>query len=400
MKILMVNKFLYPKGGAETYVIQLGRYLESTGHQVQYFGMQHEENCIGNFANSYTSNMDFHSHSVNTITYPMKIIYSIEARRKIRAVLNDFQPDVVHLNNFNFQLTPSIIYEIRSFEKDTGKKTKIIFTAHDYQLVCPNHLLNVPSTLQNCEECIDGNFGGCVRQNCIHSSKLKSIIGAAEGMLYKKLNTYEKIDSVICCSNFLKTKLDHNNCLKNKTIAIHNFTEPNNLVTGKSDYVLYFGRYAEEKGIRFLMECIKQLPKIRFVFAGSGPLEEELRQRKNIENVGFKTGDELKSLIAGARFSIYPSIWYENCPFSVMESISLSTPVIASRIGGIPELIEDGKTGILLPISDQKAWCETIHELFFDKKRCKEMSENCMSAKFDAIKDYTDKLLKIYTQVK
>ena len=117
MKILIVNKFLYPNGGSETYIFKIGRQLQEMGHEVQYFGMEHEGRIVGNRAESYTSNLDFHTGKLQKFLYPLKIIYSAEARKKIRRVLEDFDPDAVHLNNFNFQLTPSILYEIRKYEK-------------------------------------------------------------------------------------------------------------------------------------------------------------------------------------------------------------------------------------------------------------------------------------------
>ncbi|MDE5680517.1 MAG: glycosyltransferase, partial [Lachnospiraceae bacterium] len=147
MKILMVNKFLYPNGGSETYIFELGKELTRQGHQVEYFGMEHENRIVGNHAESYTSNMDFHTGKLQKLMYPFKIIYSCEARKKIRAVLRDFKPDIVHLNNFNYQLTPSIIYEIKAH------KIPIVFTAHDYQLVCPNHMMINGRTGKNCEKC-------------------------------------------------------------------------------------------------------------------------------------------------------------------------------------------------------------------------------------------------------
>lgn len=114
MKVLMVNKFLYANGGSETYMFKLGEYLTKMGHRVEYFGMEHEGRCVSNSANAYTEDMDFHnSGAVQKLKLSLKTIYSKEARQKIRLVLNSFEPDVVHLNNFNYQLTPSIILEIR-----------------------------------------------------------------------------------------------------------------------------------------------------------------------------------------------------------------------------------------------------------------------------------------------
>ena len=150
MRILMVNKFLYPNGGSETYIFELGKQLVDMGHEVQYFGMEHKGRIVGNNAQSYTSDMDFHTGGLQKLLYPFKIIYSTEARKKIRLVLQDFEPDVVHLNNINFQLTPSIIYEIRDFEKKHKKHIKIVFTAHDYQWVCPNHMMIIPGSGELC----------------------------------------------------------------------------------------------------------------------------------------------------------------------------------------------------------------------------------------------------------
>ena len=130
MKILMVNKFLYPNGGSETYMFRLGEYLVSQGHEVQYFGMEHEGRIVGNRANAYTSDMDFHGGAkLSKLAYPIKTIYSFEARRQIRKVLEDFQPDVAHLNNFNYQLTPSILLEIASWRAAAKRPSRIICCA-------------------------------------------------------------------------------------------------------------------------------------------------------------------------------------------------------------------------------------------------------------------------------
>ena len=174
----MINKFLYPNGGSETYIFKIGDYLKSIGHEVQYFGMEHEGRCVGNRVNAYTSDMDFHGGSaISKLTYPVKTIYSSEARKKIRLVLDDFEPDVCHLNNFNYQLTPSVILEIEKWKKETGKACRIVFTAHDYQLICPNHMLMNPASGEICEKCVGGHFLNCLSGKCIHCSTAKSAVG-------------------------------------------------------------------------------------------------------------------------------------------------------------------------------------------------------------------------------
>lgn len=387
MKILFVNKFLYPNGGSETYIFKLGNMLKTLGHQVQYFGMEHKDRCVGNDLELYTENMDFHnSGALQKLRLSLKTIYSKEARQKMLAVLMDFKPDVVHLNNFNFQLTPSVIYAVNDYEKETGNRVKLIYTAHDYQLICPNHMMYNKDSV--CENCIGGNFISCTKGKCIHGSALKSVIGTAEAEIYNRKKTYDRIDAIICCSAFMKTKLDTNPIFKSKTIALHNFIDSvDKKDVEKEDYILYFGRFAEEKGIRTLIEA----KDINFICAGSGPLEDEVNRAPNLKNVGFKTGEDLEMLIRKAKCTVYPSIWYENCPFSVMESISMGTPVVGANIGGIPELIDDGKTGFLFEPGNADALAEAIEKANDDR-----LSDCCAGKNFDSVEEYCQKLIKIY----
>lgn len=392
MKILMINKFLHPNGGSETYIFRLGDYLQSQGHEVQYFGMEHEGRIVGNRVNAYTSNMDFHGGSkLAKLTYPIKTIYSSEARKKIRLVLDDFQPDVCHLNNFNYQLTPSIILEIRKWEKQTGHQCRILYTAHDYQLVCPNHMCNNPNTHENCEKCLGGHFLNCTKGRCIHGSVAKSAVGTMEATFWKWMGVYKQIDQIICCSHFMKTKLDSNPVLARKTVVMHNFVDPvEQKDTQKKDYVLYFGRYSQEKGIATLVQAAKELPEIPFVFAGSGPLEHLLKDMPNIKNVGFQTGEVLETLIREARFTVYPSEWYENCPFSVMESQMYGTPVLGADIGGIPELIQENHTGCLFRCAELEALKRKILLLWNNKSECERYSRNCQDISFPTVEKYAE----------
>ena len=398
MNILIINKFLHPNGGSETYIFELGRVLQTMGHQVQYFGMEHEGRIVGNRVEAYTSDMDFHGGSkVSKLLYPVKTIYSSEARKKLRLVLEDFRPDVCHLNNFNYQLTPSIILEIRKWKKQTGRRCRIVYTAHDYQLVCPNHMCRNPGNGENCEKCLSGALLNCTKGRCIHGSLAKSAVGTAEAMFWKWNGVYRQLDTVICCSQFLKTKLDRNPVLAEKTVALHNFVEPMaHKKEEKQDYVLYFGRYSEEKGVRTLVEVAQQLPQIPFIFAGSGPLESLLAQAPNINNVGFQTGEALYTLIRRARFAVSPSECYENCPLAVMESQMLGTPVLGANIGGIPELVRDGQTGELFESGNAEELKKKVLDLWTDKHKAMSYAENCDHVEFMSAGEYMERLMCHY----
>lgn len=401
MNILMINKFLHPNGGSETYIFQLGEFLERQGHRVEYFGMEHPDRRVGNRVEAYTANMDFHSGSrLSKLTYPIRTIYSGQARKKLRKVLEDLRPDVCHLNNFNYQLTPSIILEIRAWEKKSGHKVRILYTAHDYQLVCPNHMCNNPNTGENCEKCLGRRFGNCLKGRCIHGSLAKSLVGMAEATLWNGVGVYRQLDTVICCSRFMKTKLDTDPVLAQKTVALHNFVEPIPWKAAqKQDYVLYFGRYSKEKGIQTLLQVAKALPHIRFIFAGTGPLEAQLQGIANVENVGFQSGEALHKLIREARLTVYPSQWYENCPFSVMESQLHGTPVLGADIGGIPELIRAGETGLLFESGNAQALEEKLSMLWDDPATLAAYAANCRILTFDTVQTYWEKLSHYYTSI-
>lgn len=168
MKILMVNKYLYFKGGAETYALKVAKYLEKNGYKIEFFGMNSSKNIVSNNLGLYTQEMDFHSSKIERYLYPFKIIYSFEAKRKIKSIIKDFKPDIIHLNNINFQLTPSII------DMACEMKIPIVQTVHDYQMICPNHLLYNKNGI--CEKCLKDSKWNCTKYKCIHNSKLKSII--------------------------------------------------------------------------------------------------------------------------------------------------------------------------------------------------------------------------------
>lgn len=397
MKILMVNKFLYPKGGSETYILKLGKILESHGHEVQYFGMENEKNTVGNEANAYVSHLDFSTGILGNLLAPFRIIYSAQARKKIRQVLDSFQPDVVHLNNIHYHLTPSIILETEKYRKSTGRAVKIVYTAHDYQLICPSHGL-FDANMQICEKCLDGTYTHCLKGNCIKGSKAKSFLGMVDAYFWKWKDVYSHVDTIICCSNFLKSKLDSQVRFSKKTTMLHNFLD---LVADrdvkKDDYVLEFGHLSKEKGTLTLLEAAKRIPDVRFVFAGFGPALPEISLISNAEYVGFKSGTELELLVRKAALTVCPSEIYENCPFSVIESQMYGTPVIGSRMGGTPELITEGETGELFEAGNAKDLERTLRKMLFSEGLLEQYSANCKLKIFETPDSYYKKLLAIYT---
>lgn len=396
MKILLVHKFLYPKGGAETYVLKLGQILRSQGHEVQYFGLENAKNTVGNVAGAYVKDLDFSAGILKNLHAPFRVIYNVQARRALRAVLEDFGPDAVHFNNIQFHLTPSVILEAEKYRRERCKPLRIVYTAHDYQLICPSHGL-FDGKLQTCEKCLGGEFAHCLGRKCVKNSYLKSALAMLDGYFWKRSGAYSYIDTIICCSEFLKSKLDTQPRFREKTVAIHNFVDVTlQPKTEKDGYVLQFGHLSRDKGTDTLLAVAKRLPDVRFFFAGFGEAASRIVQVPNGEFVGFQTGEELQTLIRRASVTVCPSEIWENCPFSVIESQMYGTPVIGARMGGIPELIREGETGELFEAGNVDELEEKLRKILFTPGLADRYSENCREMTCETPDSYCEKLLRLY----
>lgn len=396
MKILLVNKYLYPKGGAESYTLVLGRLLREKGHETEYFGMADGRNVVGNRLGAEVKALDFSEGVLHNLHAPFRLIYNVEAAGQLTRVLEAFQPDVVHLNNIQFHLTPSVILASDRYRRKTGRKLKIVYTAHDYQLVCPSHGL-FDGQYRLCEKCLGGNYLHCVKGKCVKGSYLKSMLAALDASVWRRSRAYACIDTIICCSAFLKEKLDTNPHLLEKTVVLHNFAkeffgEP----AEKEDYVLQFGHLSREKGTYTLLEAARRMPTTTFVFAGRGEAVSEIERLPNARYAGFLTGQALETLVRRAKITVHPSQWPENCPLSVIESISLGTPVVASRIGGIPELVREGVTGDLFEAGNPAQLEAILRKLLETPGLLARYEENSSSPSFETRETYYRKLVVLY----
>jgi glycosyltransferase involved in cell wall biosynthesis len=343
--------------------------------------------------------MDFHSKGLSRFLYPFKIIYSFEAKKKIMQVIDDFKPDIVHMNNINFQLTPSIIYGIKK------KGIPLVQTVHDYQMICPNHLLYDFEKNCPCEKCLEGSYINCIKNKCIHSSTVKSVLGVIEAWIYSWLKTYKKVDLFVCPSNFLENKLlSAKEYYKGKTKTIHNFIDKDkftNTNRKQENYILFVGRLSKEKGIEYISKTAKLLPQYEFVVAGSGPDEDMLKSIPNIKLAGFVTGDALTKLMGNAKLLLLPSVCYENCPLSILESHSMGVPVVTMNSGGMAELVKDSVTGTLVNVPTPEEIAQKIKDTIENETYYNTLLENCKKEKDNilSVETYCDILMKEYEKL-
>ncbi len=358
MKILLANKFYYRRGGDCIYTLNLEQLLKEKGHEVAIFSMDYPNNLDSKWKAYFPKNMS----KLMAFTRPFG---SNEVKRKFNALLNDFKPDIVHLNNIHTHLSP-IIAELAH-----KKGIKVIWTLHDYKLLCPRYDC-LKGGEEVCEICFNGNKLPCKTNKCMKGSKLASLIGYKEAITWNKERLEACTDLFICPSSFMAKKMAQGGFKPNKLIPLCNFIDIVKCQKEnykKEDYYCFIGRLSHEKGVKTLIKAANKLPyKLKVI--GGGPLAEELKSvaNKNIEFVGFKQWNEIKEIVGKARFSVIPSEWYENNPLSVIEAQCLGTPVLGARIGGIPELIKEGINGMCFEsknTEDLKNKIQTMFEINF-----------------------------------
>ena len=374
MKILLVNKFFYRKGGAETYFFALAEGLKSLGHEVAFFSMQHPQNEPSYWSKYFVSEKDYVGKigAFRQVKEAATLVYSLESKRKFEALLEEFQPDVIHLNNVHRQLTLSIL-DAPYLRK---RHVPVVYTAHDYILLCPAYTM-VDGSGRVCDDCLDRHFSHAVRKTCVKGSKAKSGLAYLEAEFLKYHHSYDKIDRIIAPSEFMKKKLDEGG-YAGRTVAMQNFLTESQMAMARKvtntdkfgtvePYFLFFGRLSKEKGIVTLVKAFLQtLPELpedwTLHIVGDGPERETIeslleqsgdRARLRIKLLGYKTGEDLQREVGNARFSVLCSEWRENMPYSGLESLAAQTPVIGASIGGIPELVVEGETGFQFESGEQ-----------------------------------------------
>lgn len=400
MRILLVNKFHYLKGGSEKYYFELANLLKEKGHQIAFFSMKNEKNIQTNEKEYFVDEIDLNTGSK---LKALDVIYSKENKRKMLEALEDFKPDIVHVNNFQRQLSESIIEAIKE------KNIPIIFTAHDVQAICPA-ITMLDSNKEICELCKNGKYLNCIKKKCIKNSSLKSVLGAIEGKYYRLKKVYnKKISYIITPSNFYKQKLVEDGVDEKKIKAIYNFIDVNKYNLEKKDngYGLYLGRLSKEKGILNLIEAFSKLQDKKLYLAGDGPererIEKIIKERKleeNIKLLGYLSQDEVKKYIKNARFIVVPSIWYENCPYSILETQAIGKPVIGASIGGIPELVKDKENGLTYNYYSIDELETKMKLLFENKKLAEKYGKNAKeyAQKFYNKENYYNRIIKIYEE--
>jgi glycosyltransferase involved in cell wall biosynthesis len=400
MRVVLANKFLYPRGGAERAVLTLGAELARRGHRVHYFGMQHPENAVGGDDVELVRWRDYRQAGAARWRDAAAMLYSPSARRSFGRLLDRVRPDVVHVHNIYHQITPSILDAARQ------RGVPVVMTLHDYKLVCPRY--DMLRHGKPCDACIEEGPSACVRYRCAGGSWGASLLLACESALHRARGSYDAVRLFLVPSLFLAGVLLRAGFARERLRHVPNFatavaSEPGVPEPGR---FLYAGRLSPEKGVETLARAASRLRRGELVLCGTGPLEPALRALASaappgrIRLLGHLPAVELWRETARSSFVVAPSEWYENAPFAVLEAMALGRAVVASRLGGLPELVREEETGDLVPPGDEAAWTQALERGIESPERMRRMGDRArLRARDDfALDRHVDRVLHAYAE--
>lgn len=355
----MSNKFHRPQGGCETVYFSEIEGLKKQGFQIAEFSMREENMSHSEYADYFADEV---SYEVSGIKQKMisasKAIYNFDAKSKLSRLINEFQPDLFHAHNIYHQISPSI------FSATEKGNVPTIMTSHDLKLACPNYKMYVNG--ESCTKCLSGKYWNCAKSRCSKGSLAHSLINTVEAYTHRAMGLYHKVDRIICPSQFNADMLIRAGYSEDKISILPNginldaLPEP----TEKQGFILYVGRLTIDKGVGSIIKAAAKMPQVEFKIVGDGPdrelFEAQAEGLKNVTFLGFKNREEVDMLISQCSGVIVSSLLYENCPMSVLETMSQGKAVIASEIGGIPEIVNHGRNGFLYRNEDINSLCEAI----------------------------------------
>ena len=399
MKVLFVNKFFFLNGGSETVFFQERNFLLKQGHDVVDFSMTDERNQPSPYSDFFVPNTNYNSGGgiVQKLQQAVSFIHSSVAVSKIEALVIQEKPQIAHLHNIYHQLTLSIIPVLKKHG------VKVVLTLHDCKLVCPSYLSLDLRNNEICDACAGKKFWKAFTINC-QNSRMRGLLLAAEAMFHKWRNSYDGVDLFLTPSRFL-ADLTEQRIPSEKIKVLYNGIDLSRYHPHYRDkgYILYFGRLSKEKGVKTLLRAHRNLKtNYPLKVVGTGPLEKELhKEYPEVDFLGYQSGQKLNDLIANTAFVVVPSEWYENCSMVVLESMALGKPIIGSRIGGIPEQIEDGKTGLLFEMGNENELKEKMITLINNPELRSKMGKAARQKLEDeySLENHCQKLLNIYTRL-
>jgi glycosyltransferase involved in cell wall biosynthesis len=356
VRVVFCHEFHYVRGGAERYMFELTDLLTRRDHEVIPFATHSGQNRPTPYERYFVGELDFPTllragGPTNALRAAGRALYSRQARARLAALLADVRPDLIHIFGFAHYLSMSIL------DAATAAGVPVVQSLLDYRWRCPN--TTFLSHGQVCEACRGGRYYQAVRRRCKRGSVGASLLAAAGAYLLDWTRGPRKVARFVCHSRFLMDKLATHGLPASKMRYLPHFVDLRAypLPTDNAPLAVYFGRLSYEKGLYTLLRAA-EISGMTTVIVGAGEEEAALRRAvaerglTNVQFTGPAWGADLHAIVSRARCVVCPSEWYENSPLAVYEAMALGKPVIGAAIGGIPELVAAGGTGLLFRPGD------------------------------------------------
>lgn len=381
-RLLSLNTYNYRRGGSDVVFLEHDAMFRAQGWDTAVMAMHHPKNEPSRWSEYFADEIEFgHEYgALDKLAMAGKVIYSVEARRKLSALLDRFPADVVHAHCIYHHLSPSVLAE----SKRRGIPT--VMTAHDLKLACPSYKMVNRTGI--CERCKGGNLFNVIRYRCVRDSLPVSALIALESGIHKLFGLYRKnLDRVVAPSLFMRNKLIEWGWDPQQIVHVPNYVHVERFTPryAPGDYFVYFGRLQLDKGVATVVKAAIQAG-VKLHVVGTGPDEAFVRQlasghEDRVTFHGYQQGESLWAIVGYARASILASEIYENAPMSVLESYAMGKPVIGARIGGIPEMVREGETGALFESGN-------VDELAGQLRRFTEMPDRAVAEMGAAAREY------------
>jgi glycosyltransferase involved in cell wall biosynthesis len=388
MRILLVHGAYQQFGGEDSVVRAEKELLERHGDEVFLYSRHNDE--IKQFG------------AIDKAAFFPETIYSWKSSGEIEDAVRSLRPDVAFVHNVYPLISPSVYHKLHALG------VPAVQVLHNFRPFCPNGFFYTQGKV--CEDCKGGNYLNAIRKRCYKDSYTFSALYALTLGSNRLAGMVDKISGLICLTEFFKIKMQEAGVPDSKLFVRPNFVYAPPLssdTNGAGKYALYLGRLSPEKGCLTLIRAFEQLPQVQLKIIGTGPQEQELkdyvRQKgiANIEFLGFKSGEEKWQLLRNSFCLVIPSEWYENFPVTVLEAFMAAKPVIAARMGGLPYIVEEGKSGLLFEAGDVSQLVQKVRQLLdkpADAACMGECARHLSETKYGPEQGYTN-LMNIFSQV-
>lgn len=407
MRIALASNFWYQRGGLERVMFADADILSKRGHEVAPFASAHRLNLPTPYAQYFAGSVDHGElgrgmSPVGRARTAVRLIHNGPAVAAFDRFLDAFEPNLVHQHGTSRQLSPSVLARARS------RGIPTVLTLHDFSMRCPAAIMSrkgEPECLV--VSCASHRYDRAVRFRCVHGSAVASAVAAVELLVTRALRRYERaVDLFMVPSDYVGERMVESGLPAGRLLVLPNaIEEPDGDAAPLGSLVVAYGRLVAYKGFDLVLRVARALPDVQFVIAGDGPARPELERGaaglSNVTFTGHLVGRELTELLNLARVVIVPSEWPEPFGMVVLEAWREARPVIVTRRGALAEIVEHGRTGIVIDASEVAAAVEAVHALMIDERRATDLG---LAGRHEAVSKYSmnahaDRLEEAYAEL-